>query len=84
MGKGEDMKEKIKQLLIRISYDYRRQKKVEAYTKMKEKYSSMSKEEFSTEYVETKAEYEYKKNDVNSCRYILCNIYYYEFVGLLI
>lgn len=43
------MKEKIKQLLIRISYDYRRQKKVEAYMQMKEKYASMSRDELAME-----------------------------------
>ncbi len=55
------MKEKIKRMLIRISYDYRRQKKVEAYMQMKEKYASMSKDELTMEYVETTAAIDHQK-----------------------
>lgn len=55
------MKEKIKRMLIRISYDYRRQKKVEAYMQMKEKYASMGKDELTVEYVETTAAIDHQK-----------------------
>ena len=55
------IKKTIEQILERVSIDNRFRKKVKAYKQMKEKYLSMNDEEFSTEYVEITAKYEYKR-----------------------
>lgn len=55
-----NIKKFIIQLLESISFDHRYRKKVKAYKKIKDQYLSMDDEEFTTNYVEIKAKYEYK------------------------